>query len=93
MFPLSHVLNNIKTSFSQFKAKTKHLKPTQNQTHFDTIFCSSLLSRSPISLSSQSMLPFHELGIPLEIVELEGCVLISFFFHFENKRFNKLKNT
>ncbi len=44
-------LNNIKISFSQFKAKTKHLKPTQNQTHFDTIFCSSYFYIAPPSHS------------------------------------------
>jgi len=48
-------LNNLKIIFSQFRAKTKHLKPTQIQTYFDTTFCSSNF----ISLSHLTLFPIH----------------------------------
>jgi len=74
--------NNLKTSFSQFRAKTKYLKPTQIAFHILTpSFCSAKnLYLSHLTLSPIHANPLHELGSPLEIVELKGSGLISFHF-------------
>jgi len=75
--------NNLKTSFSQFRAKTKYLKPTQIAFHIlDTFFLLSKknLYLSHLTLSPIHANPLHELGSPLEIVELKGSGLISFHF-------------
>jgi len=74
--------NNPKTSFSQFRAKTKYLNP--HKLHFTFLtpsFCSAKnLYLSHLTLSPIHANPLHELGSPLEIVELKGSGLISFQF-------------
>jgi len=85
-------LNNLKTSFSQFRAKPKHLKPTQNAKHILTpLFAHQNLYLSHLTLSPIHANPFHGLGIPLEIVKLKGSGLISLYF--ENKTSVSFKNT
>jgi len=87
MFTLFHaeklfvlILNNLKTSFSQFRAKSKHLKPTQNAKQILTpLSAHQNLYLSHLTLSPIHANPFHGLGSPLEIVELKGSGLISFF--------------
>jgi len=74
-------LNNLKTSFSQFRAESKYLKPTQMQKHILTpLFAHQNLYLSHLTLYPIHANPFHELGIPLEIVDLKGSGLISFYF-------------
>jgi len=77
-------LNNLKTSFSQFRAKSKHSKPTQIQTHSNTTFCSSK------SLS----LPSHSLPNPWtghSIRNSRAKRVWSDIVLFENKTFVSLK--
>jgi len=82
------ILNNLKTS--QFRAKSKHLKPTQTQKHILTpLFAHQNLYLSHLTLSPIHANPFHELGSSLEIVELKGSGPKS--FHFENKLLFHLK--
>ena len=84
--------NNPKTSFSQFRAKTKYLNP--HKLHFTFLtpsFCSAKnLYLSHLTLSPIHANPLHELGSPLEIVEQKGSGLISFHFR-KNKTFISFK--
>ncbi len=61
-------------------------------TFWHLLFAHQNLYLSHLTLSPIHANPFHELGSPLEIVELKGSGLISFYF-FANKTLVLFKNT